>query len=187
MAAMVHRRRPRGRAFPLFSSWLETRVDAMLAGGEEVTAELRNLSQLPLPWVNEYKRMAAFGNHYRIEDPAVGNTFETYDSGVACVAATLCQASTVDQRPVEADLKYVGVLRRIIQVNYVYRQIIVMECSWIKPNVTGNVTMKQDDHGFWLFRKDAFQGPRVEPYILPVHASQVRMISRLFFLHVFWI
>ena len=142
---------------------------------EYVSPELRNLAQLPLPTVNEHKRMTAYGNHYRTEDSITGNPFETFDSGVACVAATLCQASALDQRPVEADLKYVGILRRIIQVNYVVLQINVMECSWIKPNLAGNATIKQDESGFWMFKKGAFQGPRGEPYILPIHVSQVNL------------
>ena len=140
---------------------------------EYVSPELRNLAILPQPIITKYKRMWAYGNHFRAEDPIRGNTYLTYDSGIACVAATECQSSAADRRPVEAKLKYVWVLRNIIQVNYVYLKINVMVCSSIKPNVAGNPTIKQDDHGFWLIRKGAYQGPREEPYLLPVHASQV--------------
>ena len=171
--ARVFRLRHRGRAMETFSTWLDRRVDNMMSANEDVSPELRNLAQLPLPWVYEYKRMWAYGNHYRTEDLGIGNPFVTYDSGVACVASTLCQASSTDQRPVEANLMYVGILRRIIQVNYAFKKINLMECSWIKPNVTGNATIRKDEHGFWLIKKNAFQGPRAEPYILPVHASQV--------------
>ena len=172
-ASRLHRSRHRTRPFEPFSSWLEMRVDNMRAAHEYVSPELRNLSQLPLPVVHEHKRMWAFGNHYRTQDPVMGNSFETFDSDVGCVAATLCQASASNQRSVEANLTYVGILRRILQVNYVVTQINVMECSWIKPNVAGNPTIKQDEYGFWTFQKDAFQGPRAEPYILPVHVTQV--------------
>ena len=145
-----------------------------MEAGEDVSPELRHLSQLPLSTVTEHKKLWAYGNHYGSEDAEMGNTFLTYDSGVACVASTVCLASAADSRPVQADVKYVGELRKILQVNYVYRKWNVMECSWIKPNVSGNPTMRQDSHGFWLIKKGAFQGPRSEPYILPAHASQVR-------------
>ena len=151
----------------------------MRQSGMEVSPELRHLAQLPKSTVTEHKRMWAYGNHYSAQDPLVGNTYLTYDSGVACIASAVCVASTSDTRPIEADLKYVGVLRKILQVDYVYRKINVMVCDWIKPNVAGNATMKQDSHGFWVIKKGAFQGPRAEPYILPAHASQVRRQSRL--------
>lgn len=145
----------------------------MLAEGEVVSSDLRNLAQFPLTSVFEYKRMWAYGNHFRAEDITIGNTHEGYDSGVAAIVSTECQASTADRRLVQANLKYVGVLRNIIQVNYVSLKVNVMECSWIRPNVTGNATMKTDEHGFSLVKRDAFQGPRAEKYILPAHASQV--------------
>lgn len=173
----AHRARYRNRDFPLFSTWLDRRVDSMIADNQYVSPELRNLAVLPQSLVTEYRRMWAYGNHYRVESEAHGNTYVTYDSGIACVATALCQASSSDRRPVEAQLKYVGVLRNIKQVDYVYMKINVMECSWIKPNVAGNPTMRQDEHGFWLIRKGAFQSARSEPFLLPRHASQVSVYS----------
>ncbi|KAG0573946.1 hypothetical protein KC19_VG223900 [Ceratodon purpureus] len=122
--------------------------------------------------------MYAYANHYRTEDPVEGNPYVTYDSGVACIATTTCRYSATDRRPVQADLKYVGVLRKIIRLDYSVIQINVMSCDCIKPNIVGNPSMRQDPHGFWLIRTGDFQRGNSEPYILPVHASQVKYDNR---------
>ena len=75
-----HIARYRNRAVEPFSSWLDSKVDAMRQSSIVVSPELRHLSQLPLSTVTEYRRMWAFGNHYRTEDMLVGNTYLTYDS-----------------------------------------------------------------------------------------------------------
>lgn len=179
-----HIGRHRNRHFEPFSTWLERKVDKMHLENVPVTPELRHMSQLPLSIVTEHHRIWAYGNHFRTEDSILGNTYLSFDSGVACVAATQCQASPADIRLVEAQLKYVGILRKILQLNYVYRKVNVFECSWIKPNILGNQTIKQDSHGFWLVKKGAFQGPRAEPYILPAHASQVIFTSHPLLAHI---
>ena len=171
-------RRARNRSYPLFSAWLDDRVDSMLLANEVVSPELRNLSQLPKSIVAEYRTMWAFGNHFRVEDPLMGNQYLTYDSGVACVAATVCQASAADRRPAEATLQYVGILDNIIQLDYIVRQINVLACSWIKPNVMGNPSMRQDSHKFTLIKHVAFQPANAEPYVMPAHVSQVRAFIR---------
>lgn len=170
---MEHRAGRSTRVFEPFSAWLDRRVDSMQQAGEVIPTELRHLSQMPQSVVMEHRGMWAYGNHYRIEDTLQGNPYLTFDSGVACLATTLCQHSPRDLRPVEAELKYVGILRRIIRVDYVHLKINVMECSWIKPNIAGLRTIKQDEHGFWLIKKDAYQGGNANPYVLPVHTSQV--------------
>lgn len=148
---------------------------------EEVSLEVCYLCQLPSPDVSEFKAMWAYGNHFRAEMPLSGNTFLSYDFGIAVVARTTCQSSTQDQRPVEADLQYVGIVRKIIRVSYATLRVNVMKCSWIKPNLVGNRTIRQDPHGFWLVKKDAFQPPHEDPYILPAHAAQVSFVlSRAF-------
>lgn len=82
--------------------------------------------------------MYAYANHYRVEDTIEGNPYVTYDSGVACIATTMCEYSATDRRLVQANLKYVGVLRKIIRVDYNVLQVNVMSCDWIKPNMAGN-------------------------------------------------
>ncbi|KAG0594744.1 hypothetical protein M758_UG105300 [Ceratodon purpureus] len=148
----------------------------MLANGEQVAPELRNLAHLPRSLVTEYKRMWAYGNHFRAEVATQGNNYLTYDSGVACVATTACQSSFSDTRLVEAQLKYIGVVRNILQVDYLYLKINLLVCSWIKPNVARNPNIKQDTHGFWLIKDGAFEGPRAKPYLLLVHASQIFLV-----------
>jgi hypothetical protein len=141
---------------------------------EEVSSrDLYYLVQLPSRDIIEFSAMWAFGNYYRTQDVFVGNPYISYDSSEACVAKVSCHSSTRDRRPLDSRLKYVGVLRNILRVDYAVLKINIMECSWIKPNLAGNRTIFQDAHGFWLVKKDAFQSSMEEPYILPVHASQV--------------
>ena len=145
----------------------------MLCENESVSSDLRHLSHPPHSTVFEYRSMSAYGNHFRVEDPAQGNPYRTFDSGVACIGVTVCQNSASDRRPVEAHLKYVGIVRNIIQVDYDVLKVNVLSCSWIKPDVAANSTMKQDEHGFWLIKNDAFLRAHVDPYIFPAQASQV--------------
>ncbi|KAG0594767.1 hypothetical protein M758_UG107600 [Ceratodon purpureus] len=174
----AERRASRTRQIPPFSDWLDTRVDRMRAAGENVSAELQHLAQLPLPIVSEHRGMWAYGSHFRVEDKVYGNAFATYDLGVACVSTTLCQNSVGDRRPLQAKLKYVGVIRKIILLDYAFKTINVLQCNWICPNTMSRPTMRQDEHGFWMVRKDAFQAATADPYIMPVHASHV-LLERL--------
>ena len=133
---LQHRQRGGGRQFQSFSIWLDSRIELLVSQNVHVSPEVRNLANLPKSEIEEYRGMSAYGNHYRIEDPLEGNPYKTYDSGVACIASTLCQFSATDRRPVQANLEYVGVLRKIIRLDYNVLQINVMSCDWIKPNVT---------------------------------------------------
>ena len=152
-------------------------MDDLDEANELVSREVRYLCQLPSPDVVEYNGLNAYGNHFRIEGEVIGNTHVSYDSGVAAVATTTCQSSASDRRPVDAALKYIGVLRKIMVVAYGPLKMNVMKCTWTKPNLVGHCTIKQDSYGFWLVKRDAFLHQNAEPYILPAHASQVRAIS----------
>jgi hypothetical protein len=67
---------------------------------------------------------------------------------IACLGNQCCQASRDDRNPVNATLKYIGVLRSIMRVHYASTKINVMKCAWVKPNVMRSRKMKMDDHGF---------------------------------------
>ena len=146
----------------------------MTSDGEQVSHDLRCISQMPDIRATEYPAMYAYGSHYRCLDELFGSTYISFDSGVACTMTQACRASASDRNPVEAPLKYVGVLRNIIKVEYASVKINVMKCQWIKPNLRGpNRTMRRDDHGFWLVKDGEFQAANIEPYIMPEHATQV--------------
>lgn len=148
-------------------------MNSKIAAGEVVPHDLLILSRPPNSQVTEYPSMFAYGNHYRCEDPLLGSTHVSYDSGVASIINQRCRASVNDRNEIDADLKYVGVLRKIMRVVYASLKMNIMKCSWVKPNLVGNPTMRVDEHGFWLARVGVFQQEDVEPYIFPEQASQV--------------
>ena len=61
-------------------------------------------------------------------------------------------------------MKYVGIVRNIIKVDYATLKVNVMKCHWIKPNIVRpNRTVHQDEHGFWLIKDTEFQSHDTEP------------------------
>ena len=79
-----------------FSTWLNNRVEVLRSQNVVVSPEIRNLDNEPKSEVEEYMGMSAYANYYRVENPVEGNPYKTYDSGVACIATTLCQFSAND-------------------------------------------------------------------------------------------
>ena len=159
--------------FENFTNYLDRRVDELNATDLGVSWDLRYLSQRPSPRVREYNAIWAYGNHFRAVNPITGNPYESYDSGVASIQAQTCQSSSRDRNPVNANLNYVGVLQKVLRVEYASLKVNVMKCNWIKPNLVGQATMRLDEHGFWLVKHGAFQPHSAEPYVLPAHVSQV--------------
>lgn len=161
------------RDFKPFSTWLEEKVEDLLATTGNVPFNVMLLRQQPSTRVAEFPMMYAYGSHYRCEDRLLGGTHVSYDSGVASIINQVCMSSRSDRNPVEAQLRYVGVLRKIIRVQYASFKVNIMKCQWIKPNLVGRPTMRKDEHGFWLVKEGVYQGEDDEPYILSTHASQV--------------
>jgi hypothetical protein len=157
-----------------FSKWLEAKVDAMGAAAGSESPEVLILAQPPARHVTEYPSMWAYGNHFRCEHALLGSTHISYDSGVACIVNQSCQSSSHDRNPVDANLKYVGVLRKILVVEYASRKVNVMKCAWVRPDLVGNRKIMKDEHGFWLVKLAALREEEVEPYVFPQHVSQVR-------------
>ena len=154
--------------------WLRQKVQSMINAGEDVDNDLALLSTLPATKAGEYSSMWAYGNHYRCltDDETVSN--ETFDSGVFVMSPQGCRASPQDRNIVDADLPYVGILKKIIQVTYATMTRVVMQCSWIRPNLAGNPSVKQDEHGFWITKYAVRQDPlRDNPYVFPFSITQV--------------
>jgi hypothetical protein len=74
---------------------------------------------------------------------------------------------------VEADLKYVGVVQRILEVRYSETPRTVLQCFWICPNLEGIPTMCKDANGVWLVKYTSRQQLEREPYIFPYNVKQV--------------
>lgn len=162
----------RGRRFPTFAAWLETRVREMVDAGETPAQQLASMSRLPSRTVKEHPSIWAYGYHFR-PDNEEDRSHVTYDAGVAAIISQVCQSSSSDPNPVVAALKYVGVVKKIAEINYGTVKYNVMKCSWIRPDWEGNPTMRVDEDGFCSVKFRARQVPAIEPYILPRHAQQV--------------
>ncbi|KAG0504774.1 hypothetical protein M758_2G127700 [Ceratodon purpureus] len=166
------------RRFTRFPQWLEERVQEMANNGERPHVSLVTMSKLPSRHVSHFASMYAYGSHFRVDDEA-GQSHISFDSGVACIATQTCRSSISDQNPVAADLKYVGIIKDIIQVEYGHIKYVTLKCSWIRPQLEGFRTIREDEHGFWSVKFGARQYPPVEPYVMPSHVKQVYFIEDL--------
>jgi hypothetical protein len=127
-----------------------------------VPSELLILNQPPgVPYVTEHHSMWAYKNHFYCEDALYGATHVSYDSGVACIMNQRCQSSTTDRNPVDASLKFIGVLQNILRVEY----------AWVRHDVFGSRKILMDEYGFWLVKLGALQEEEVEPYVFPHQVS----------------
>ena len=168
------RRRPRPPPLPEFFSWVHDQVKARIDRGDTVDVDLALMCDLPSRNAEEYPAMWAYGNHYRCLPEEESTTHETFDSGVFVMSPQGCRASAQDTNIVEADLPYIGILKKIVVVTYITLRMTVMKCSWIRPNLGRNPTVRQDDHGFWMVKSGARQDPhRENPYVFPYSVSQV--------------
>ena len=150
--------------------------------GENPSADLVAMSRLPSPYVKHHNSMWAYGYHFRT-DSENGRQNISFDAGVAAIITQTCRSSTADMNPVEADLQYVGIIKDIVHVDYGHLDFKVLRCSWIKPDLAGEPTIKQDRDGFWLVKYGARQSPEVEPYLMPAHARQVWLVQTHVFFH----
>ena len=133
---------------------------------------LVTMSRLPTRTVNHYNSMSAYGYHFRTDDEQ-GKSHVSFDSGVAAIITQTCVSSRADRNPVEAALNYVGIIKDIVVVDYGIHKFTALKCSWIKPNLHGHPTIRQDEHGFWCVKYAARQTPPVEPYVFPNQVQQV--------------
>ena len=134
------------------------------------------MSTLPSECAEEYNSIWAYGNHYRclLDNESITN--EMFDSGIFVISPQRCRASLHDTNVIDAELPYVDILKKIIVVNYHTIPRTILKCSWIRPNLARNSTIKQDKYGFWLVKFDARQDlVRENPYVFPYSISQVWM------------
>ncbi|KAG0596932.1 hypothetical protein M758_UG296900 [Ceratodon purpureus] len=122
--------------------------------------------------------MWAYGNHYRclLDDESV--SYETFDSGVFVMFPQGCRASPQDRNVVAAELPYIGLVKKIVSVHYAAKSRTILKCSWIRPNLARNPTVRQDEHGFWLVKYGSRQDPvRDNLFVFPYSVSQVFFVN----------
>jgi len=131
---------------------------------------LVTLATLSSPLIKHYTSMYAYGQHFRVDDEA-GRSHVSFDSGVACLAIQTCKSSRANRNPVEATLRYVGIVKDILEVEYGHLKYNVLRCSSIRPNLQGLPCIKVDEDGFWSVKFHTRQSLAMEPYVLPSHAK----------------
>ena len=99
--------------------------------GDSPAWALVALSKVPNRVVKHFSSMYAYGYHFRVDDE-IGRSHVSFDSGVACIARQTCRSCRTDSNPIEADLKYVEIIKDIIQVEYGHLKFICLKCSWIR-------------------------------------------------------
>lgn len=127
------------------------------------------LCMKPSQRATRYRRMKAFGNHFRVEDDASVHML-TYGSAVASVF----QVSTEDATDVSVN--YVGVVKDILKLNYgpMSRPIVLMKGQWAKRSDNrGNPTYIHDDARFLIVNVRHNLPMMSDPFIFVAQAAQV--------------
>ena len=98
----------------------------------------------------------------------------TCDSGVAAIFRQSCRSSRQDQNFITADLKYVGQILEIVELNYGRHCVVFLVCEWVKANYRGrNATIRKDEWGFMLANFGALVHFGYESFAFPIHCHQV--------------
>jgi hypothetical protein len=120
--------------------------------------------------------MWAFGNHIRVAN--VETHLKTCDSGDTATFRRPCRAGLRDPNPVVADVEYVDNVQEIVELNYSGLCVVVLMCSWIKANYTGQEAMvKMDKWGFILANFESIIPLGPESFVLPMHVDQVLYVD----------
>jgi len=127
----------------------------------------------PQPEEHTYEKMWAYGNHYHV-DIESKPWHLSYDSKVGYILMQVSHNWTWDQNFVMGNLNYIGVLKKILVVDYVGLPMVLFTCSLIPTNTWGNATIHQDEHGFWVVNLAHWLPPMAKPYVFPTSLIQVR-------------
>ena len=147
-------------SFPAFATWLNVRVRTLRREQFPLADELIELHCPPSNLVMSYRRMWAFGCHYRCLDCGT-NPYVSVDHGIAAITE---DASTLD----------VGILKDILLVTYGKLSCVVMRGTWMKSTDQWRASVKKDRMGFWSVLYEARAADsRHNPFVFPSQVSQV--------------
>lgn len=92
--------------------------------------DIKALAHGPLRMYKSYKKYLINGFRFHTRD--VEARRKTQNSGVIMIAETQSFASSRDSNPVAGDVTYYGILKDIIELEYLFgRRIVLFECDWI--------------------------------------------------------
>jgi hypothetical protein len=100
----------------------------------------------------------------------------TQDSGVCITAITTFMASKKDKNPVDAKVMWYGIIKEIIEVDYVFMKTVVFYCEWVKVEDKINGCKLCADSKLVMVNMNKLKSNEKyfdEPVILASEASQV--------------
>lgn len=161
-------RRCSGGNVPVLERWLQRRIHDsdldMLDPNEHDTVLLSNPPSLTC---KRYKKMKAYGNHWRVNDE-IGQSMGTFDCGVACFETNDYSSGSGKD--------YVGTLEDILVIDYgdLNTPIILFLCQWKKRTDShNNPTYVRDGDGFLVVNFKHNLPKTVDPYVFPSQCTHV--------------
>lgn len=137
--------------------------------------DLYLLSVPPRVSIVTYKRMRAYGNHFRVKDEQ-GDHSVSYDCGLISVFE---QRTSEEQRG-WMKMGYVGELIEIWVLNYGNTSvpIILMKGAWVRSEWhRARATMKRDPDGFLLANFNSRLPEWSEPFVFPSQVEQAFFLN----------
>ena len=164
---------PDGAELPAFSQWIKKAIQAYGQHDDLDNMDLLLLSFPPKLKAYSYKKMKAYGNHYRVHDDN-NSLYVTYDSGIASTfhANITGQSSQSATSP----FSYVGILVDILRLDYgpTSMPIVLMKGKWVRADWDSHrPSMKRDAYGFLLVDTKRTLPMTSEPFIFPSQVEQV--------------
>lgn len=127
--------------------YLHSQVGRIVGSAEDERGrQLKALARGPLYGAKTYTGYKANGFIFHTKERSVMRSFD--NSGVLCKADTTCYASTSDNNPIEGAIDYYGVLREVVELQYLgHLSVVLFKCDWY--NVLSSFNgMKIDEYGF---------------------------------------
>ncbi|KAL3698568.1 hypothetical protein R1sor_012644 [Riccia sorocarpa] len=141
-------------------AWMKDRV----LGSRSSTYSMRALVSLPKTQCRFYRKIQAYGNHYRVQESNRA-AFSTFDCGIA---------ATTDEH--NSTFMHVGVLKRILQLDYGLGNDnpVLFQGRWVQ---SGPASLKVDRDGFLLANFHRMIPEILDPFIFPSQVEQVFFMS----------
>jgi len=116
--------------------------------------------------------MYVFGNHICVVN--VEEHLTINDSGITTTFEQVCVLGPNDQRPIVANLEYLGWVEEILELNYGVLNTMVLLCNWVKANYSeSNGIVKQNEYGFTFVNFGSLIPISNHFFAFPLHVEHV--------------
>lgn len=132
-----------------FSKLFKSEFSCDKQARKKINEDVLVLSLSPSSQITWYRSMYAFKNQIRKHNAE--EILTMVDFSVAAIFSQHCRSKVHAMNFKAANLEYVIWLDKILGVNYVRYELVVLYCNWVMANIVGhNVTLKRDDYRFSL-------------------------------------